>query len=806
MANMISIATLFDLLKTKVGWQKPNHKYLYRIPLGGGGYKYFYHNAEPQKFSEAESKEFDKDPEFVSEQDKAVDEFINFASNPVAVAKHVKDIDYNFNSVYGPMWEIFAAIPNVKDFNDSMMKTRHLLDEYKDEHHQKVLRGFVDRVAAFRKTKNDFHLERMVHDNQVQWKFLDSVSSLSDVDFKYFRLLSSAHVQGGDRVADLTVIDAQEDKNNDLGILMMDLNSGKVGAMGLSQKSFGAAPITLKSNGIGVVTARFTAAADRLIKAGSSKAGNALKSWSAKMQQTYDSANDEAKYLSYHFPEHKKLRADIEKYKKFGAAKFEKWIKGKMPEVSSMTSGQLDTYSKYRKAIKRLRADVYTFRMRKLEKVFSDALKDADFKEGFSDELYDIYSGAFHDSHVSELVMVMPHYDEKEQKSSIYIARESKLNKKLKKLLSPGNFEIEMKNLGKKQVIGKSLDSFYHITISANVNNRPTKIGLLRFREDEGKFYTMVDPKFMLEFAKSNNEVDAVDVELEKRGHNKTVKSIIDDLIKATQTLDRKKMNAKYIRKELTESGNVRYIYKETNPRTKKEEDVPTDNRDKFLSSVDSVDAAFKTLFGEAVSEIDDAHFVCINAGCVSTRITKEIELLHDALDVPEKLRSQFSSAAGLINSVNGKMGFCIANFPEDVSDMVRKAAMMHEMGHAYFYGALRIKHKQPLTADTIDSKDKEQKDSLKKATKFVDAFGKIDDDIRKQAEESVVDVKGQDKETMLQEAISAYMVSPYAAETSEEHFAEAFSRYFILPEQLKKKEEAVYKHFNEFFGKYDGD
>jgi hypothetical protein len=574
--------------------------------------------------------------------------------------------------------------------------------------------------------------------------------------------------------------------------------------MGLSQKSFGAAPITLKSNGIGVVTARFTAAADRLIKAGSSKAGNALKSWSAKMQQTYDSANDEAKYLSYHFPEHKKLRADIEKYKKFGAAKFEKWIKGKMPEVSSMTSGQLDTYSKYRKAIKRLRADVYTFRMRKLEKVFSDALKDADFKEGFSDELYDIYSGAFHDSHVSELVMVMPHYDEKEQKSSIYIARESKLNKKLKKLLSPGNFEIEMKNMGKKQVIGKSLDSFYHITIKANINNKPTQIGLLRFREDEGKFYTMVDPKFMLEFAKSNNEVDAVDVELEKRGHSKTAKSILDDLIKATQTLERKKMNAKYIRKELTESGNVRYIYKETNPRTKKEEDVPSDNRDKFLSSVDSVDAAFKTLFGEAVSEIDDAHFVCINAGCVSTRITKDIDMLHDALDVPEKLRSQFSSAAGLINSVNGKMGFCIANFPEDVSDMVRKAAMMHEMGHAYFYGALRIKHKQPLTADTIDSKDKEQKDSLKKATKFVDAFGKIDDDIRKQAEDSVADVKGQDKETMLQEAISAYMVSPYAAETSEEHFAEAFSRYFILPEQLKKKEPQVYDHFNEFFKKYD--
>jgi len=805
MANVISIATLFDLLKTKVGWQNPHHKYIYRIPLPGGGYKYVYHTGVTKNFSSEDAAEHDKDPDFVSEQDKAVEEFINFAANPVAVKKHVVDIEKNFNSVYGPMWEIFAAIPNVKDFNDGMMKTRHLLEQYPDENHQKILKGFVDRVAAFKKTKNDFHLERMVHDNQVQWKFLDRVSSLGDVDFKYFRLLSTAHIQGGDRVADLTVIDAQEDKNNDLGILMMDLNSGKVGAMGLSQKSFGDSPITLKSNGIGVVTARFNQAAERLIKAGSSKAGNALKSWSAKMQQTYDSAMDDAKYLSYHFPAHKKLRADVEKYKKLGATQFQKWIKGKTPEAAKLTPGQIDIYNKYRAAVKELGADVSRYRMRKLERVFSDALKDPNFREGFSDELYEIYSGAFHDAYVSELVMVMPHYDERAQKSSIYIARESKLNKKLKKLLSPGNFEIQMTDRGKKSVIGKPVDSFDHIRIKANVGGKLTQVGLLRFREDEGKFYTMVDQKFMLEFAKENNEVDAVDVELEKRGHGKgAAKAMLDDLLKATQTLERKKMNAKYIRKELTESGKVRYIYKETEPRTKKEEDVPTENRDQFLSSVDSVDEGYKKLFSEAALEIPEEHYPVINAGCVSVRISNDAETLHDTLDVPEKLRDQFADAAGLINSVNGKMGFAISNFPEDISDIVKKAAMMHEIGHSYFYGALRIKHKQPLSA-SIDQKDKEQKDSLKKASKFVDAFGKMDDDIRKQAEESVTDVKGQDKETVLKEAINAYMVSPYAAETPEEHFAEAFSRYFILPEQLKKKEEAVYKHFNEFFGKYEG-
>ena len=108
MANVISIATLFDLLKTKVGWQNPHHKYIYRIPLPGGGYKYVYHTGVTKNFSSEDAAEHDKDPDFVSEQDKAVEEFINFAANPVAVKKHVVDIEKNFNSVYGPMWEIIS--------------------------------------------------------------------------------------------------------------------------------------------------------------------------------------------------------------------------------------------------------------------------------------------------------------------------------------------------------------------------------------------------------------------------------------------------------------------------------------------------------------------------------------------------------------------------------------------------------------------------------------------------------------------------------------------------------------------------
>jgi len=278
-------------------------------------------------------------------------------------------------------------------------------------------------------------------------------------------------------------------------------------------------------------------------------------------------------------------------------------------------------------------------------------------------------------------------------------------------------------------------------------------------------------------------------------------------LYKSAQTTERVKMNAKYIRKELTESGRVRYIYKETNPRTKKVDEVEPVHRKVFDSMIDSVDPAYKALFSEAYGEIADEHFVNINAGCTSVRFTGDVDIFMDNLAVPQELRTNetFTSSSGSFNVNRGRMAFCTSNFPDDVSASIKKAIMMHEVGHAFFYGTLRIKHKKPLTADAIDSKDKAQKTSLKDATKFVDKFGKIDKEIRDKADEEVTiaDVKGQDKEMMLEETIRTYMVSDYATLSGEEHFAEAFSRYFIMPEQLKKKEKEVYDHFEAFFQKY---
>ena len=289
-----------------------------------------------------------------------------------------------------------------------------------------------------------------------------------------------------------------------------------------------------------------------------------------------------------------------------------------------------------------------------------------------------------------------------------------------------------------------------------------------------------------------------------KSGLNKSERIMVI-LAKSTQTTERKKMNAKYIRKELTESGKVRYIYKETNPRTKKVEEQEPVRRNKFSSTVDSVDPAYKALFEESCGEIADEHFININAGCASIRFTKDVDMFLDALSVPKELKDseEFTGASGSFNVSKGTMAFCTTNFPDDVSEVIKKAVLMHEVGHAYFYGTLRIKAKKPLTADAVDSKDKDQKDFVKNSTKFVDTFGKMDAELRKKAEFDVADVKGQDKETLLQDAIKTYMVSDYATLSGEEHFAEAFSRYFIMPEQLKKKELEVYNHFEAFFQKY---
>ncbi len=269
-------------------------------------------------------------------------------------------------------------------------------------------------------------------------------------------------------------------------------------------------------------------------------------------------------------------------------------------------------------------------------------------------------------------------------------------------------------------------------------------------------------------------------------------------------TIERKKFGSKFLRKKLTEDGKVRYIYRETESRSKKTPEMEEIRKNRFLSAIDSTDKGIKSLFEDACSEIEDAHYVCINSGVSSVRVTNDVDTFFDVLSVPDEYREkdEFRSASGSFNISKGKIAFCMANFPNDLSETFKKLVMLHETMHGFFYGALRLKHKQPLTADAVDQKfDKEY---IKKAIKFVDEFGKSDEKMRKYAESSASEVKGSDKEEQLQAQISAAMISEYATLSAEEHFAEAGAYYFIMPNNLKKKEAEIYKIFNAFFERYE--
>jgi len=816
MLRKISVAALFDLLKSKKGWEKPGHKYLYRVPLPGGGYRYFYHNPKQgtssQDFTDEENKRFSQDESFVKEEKSSIEDFLSFAKSDFAVKTYKKDIETNFTAFYGRTWEIFAALPQVQDIDDAVMKVRYYLDTYTDSHHQKILKDLTDRLFALKETKNDFHLARLVGDNKKMWDYFRQTSGeMYNIDFEDLRLVSTAHIQRKDIVSDLMIMDARQvDKNNDLGLLLLDLNTGIPGAIGISSKAFqGTSPITLKNNSMGTAIENYTSVADRLLQSGDSKTAHVVRSHAVKMKRAWDDSLVEAQSLAKkHFV---KQQQRIDELKKQGATTYQKYIKKKMPEAETLTKDQIAIYREFRELTKEIASAINTYRSRKTEQVIFDALNDNVFAKGFTDDLYEVFSGAFSDSSVSEMVMVMPFYNKKTNDNELYVVRESKLKKQLKKQLTPGNFSIQMRSMGKRKIMGKETNIFSDVDIIAK---NGLKIGTLRFRRDMGKVYTMLDEKFMMNFVRGNNELDALDRELASRGY---AKSFISDLEKAVQTTERKKANAKYIRKELTESGNVRYIYKETTPRKKKEEEVPSDRRDSFISLIDSSDENYETLLVDSLKGIDDVHFENINAACNYIRITDDHEVFLDSLEAPDKLRNTpaFTNASGSFNVSKGKMAFSISNFPSGMSEIDKKAVMLHEVGHAFFYGALRFKHKQPLTSrdeiakdDPMKKEKKEAQKALEKQTKdsikFVDSFGKIDKEIREKAEQEVElsGAKGQDKETMLQDSIKMYMVSTYASISAEEHFAEAFSRYFITPELLEKKEKEVYDHFESYFGK----
>jgi hypothetical protein len=297
----------------------------------------------------------------------------------------------------------------------------------------------------------------------------------------------------------------------------------------------------------------------------------------------------------------------------------------------------------------------------------------------------------------------------------------------------------------------------------------------------------------------------------------KSASGLVEGLSTNQITLGMFRPGAKYVNKKITPEGRVKYLYRKgdlkrepheeeegiKDPKGKKKEKTPQ-KRENFRVKIDSSEKSYRAMFEQACAEIPEDFFDNIHAGVSAIRITQDSETFFDFLGASDNQRNnaEFGAASGTYNVSKGKMAFNVSKFPDGLSEILKKRNMLHEVGHAWFFGTMRMKENKPMTAEGFKDLDKAY---VKSSTKFIDQFGKLDKDIRKTVDEEVSQFKGDQKIEAMISKMTAVFVDYYAAKDNIEHFAQAFSYYFILPEMLKQKEPDVYKHFNEFFGKYKG-
>lgn len=771
---------IINLIKDKKGAERPGHKYIKRVPLPGGGYKYYYEepkgrtrSSEVLTSKQARARHPESfDPlsyKFGISEEEAKN-IINFKfGQDKKTMKSIRDnyLNPNYMSSQLGLYKEAALLMGIEigegwihDINDAIYFLDDKYDSIKGMNDKKSLemKSMIERFMNHTKVLSDLETPKMNGKKVIEAAWNQSgetwAKTRSDLEYHSGREVDATKFQfvpvsaetGQDVVADYLLIDKSDGSTID--VFSLKWNSGR--PISLKEGSYDTAAIGWLEN---------------------SKI-DSLVAFSKELASIHDKVKRDIKRLNLGTEEGNHLRS----------ARMKEHIVGRLglnvPAVDR-SQEQIDLAADYAEMI-----------VKRLHSVHDDPRS--------KDTVLNVSSVA------------------KDGTVKLLQARASRLNKKMDKWLSEGIIAIKTtaKNEMWKGPDGAQYELYGNLSFSridTSTGNEFT-FATQEFRNSKNASQLRASESFFTGLMEQiDNDNANVTKMMDRAGAFKPtaskIKSLVGfTLVKAIPTTERKRMNAKYIRKELTESGKVRYIYKETNPRGQAQIEEPV-RRNQFVSMLDSSDAGYKTLFDEACQEIDDEHFTSINAGCSSIRITKDVDIFMDSLEVPPEMRNseELLNSSGSFNVSKGKMAFCTSNFPEDVSEMVKKAIMMHEVGHSFFYGTLRIKHKKPLTADSVDSKDKEQKKSLKDCVKFVDTFGKMDDEIRKKAELDVAEVKGQDKETLLQESIKTYMVSEYAALAPEEHFAEAFSRYFIMPEQLKRKEKEVYDHFEAFFQKYGG-
>lgn len=769
---------VINLIKDRKGAERPGHKYIKRIPLAGGGYRYIYEELKGRTRTEEtlsgkqararQPESFDPLTYKFGISEEEASNIINFKFGQDS--KTMKSIRENYSnpnhmsSQLGLYKEATLLIGIeigegwIHDINDAIYFLDDKYDSLKGATDKKSLetRSMIERFMNHTKILSDLETSKMNGKKVIEaaWNQSGETWSKTKSDLEYhsgrqvdaskFQFVPVGAETGQDVVADYLLVDKSDGATID--VFSLKWNSGR--------------PISLKEGSYDTATIGW------LEKSGT----DSLMSLASSLKDIHDKVKKDIK----------RLNLDSDAGNHLRAARMKEHIVSRLGlkvPANQRTQEQLDLAADYAEMI-----------IKKLHSVHDDPRS--------KDTVLNVSSVA------------------KDGTVTLLQARASRLNKKIDKWLDEGIITIKTTSTGvltggdnaKYEVFGNL--SFSRVDPS---NGQEFTFATQEFRNSKNSSQLRASEALFTKMMEQidNDNTNATKL-LDRAGAFRPTTSKIKSLegftlVKAVQTTERKKMNAKYIRKELTESGKVRYIYKETNPRAKAAPEQESIRRNQFKSTVDSVDPAYKSLFEDSCQEIADEHFVNINAGCSSIRFTKDVDVFLDVLSVPQELRDneEFTNASGSFNVQKGKMAFCISNFPDDISDVIKKAVMLHEIMHSFFYGTLRLKHKKPLTSDS-DLKNNEQKNFIKESIKFVDIFGKMDNELRKKAEFDVEGAKGVDKEILLQESIKTYMVSGYATLSSEEHFAESGAYYYVLPEVLKKKEPEIYKHFNNYFKKYE--
>lgn len=772
---------IINLTKTKKGFERPGHKYIRRIPLPGGGYRYIYEEPKGRGRTEeilSGKKARAMHPETfdplkykfgISEEESQKIVNFKFGTNQKAL-KSIKDGYENSKTASSTLGfykeaALLIGIEIGEGWLHNIDDAIYFLDDKYDSLKGKTdkssaeTRAMIERFMSHTKVLSELEtphlngkkvIETVWNQSGITWTKTKSdleYHSGREINSENFKFVPVSAETGQDVVADYLLVSKKDGSTID--VFSLKWNSGR--------------PISLKEGSYDTATI----------------------GWLEKYGEEtgLDSINNLAKELKM---VHEKVKRDI-----------------KYMNLSTEDSNRLRSVRMKQHLIQSLGLDVAPGKRTQKQ---LDA--SADYIEMIIARLHSV-----HDDPRSKDTVLNVSSVEASGNVKLLQARASRLGKKMDQWLAGGVLGIKTKT-GEpwKAPDGKTYNTYGNLNFVRidTATGAETTFAIQELRNSKNASQLRSPEAFftglMQEIENDNVNVTKL---LESYNAFKPTASKIKSLegftlVKTVQTTERKKMNAKYIRKELTESGKVRYIYKETVPR-KKAVTEESFNRNSFVKGIDSVDEGYKSLFEDALMEIDDVHFANINAGCGSVRITGDVETFMDVLSVPPHLQNspEFSSSAASFNVSKGKMAFCVDNFPEGTPEIMKKVIMMHEVGHAFFYGTLRLKHKKPLMADDVDPKDPYQKEVVKNAIKFVDVFGKMDDEIRKKAEFDVEGAKGQDKDALMQESIKTYMVSEYATLGPEEHFAEAFSRYFIMPEQLQAKEKEVYDHFEMFFQKH---